>query len=141
MQIKNIQLKSIEAKRYSDRSKHPQKVRIDHNSTVSEISKIKDGQANIDFEYTASFGHLGIIKLGGSLIYINKDAEKIVESWRGSHKMPDEVASKIHTAIMHACVPQAVGIAKDLNMPPPIPLPQVKIGKNPKEGQAGPEIA
>jgi len=42
---------------------------------------------------------------------------------------------------MHACVPEAVGIAKNLGLPPPIPLPQVKIGDNAKKAQAGPEIA
>jgi hypothetical protein len=55
--------------------------------------------------------------------------------------MPNQIASQIHTAVMHTCVPEAVGIAKNLGLPPPIPLPQVKIGGSPKKGQAGPEIA
>jgi hypothetical protein len=57
--------------------------------------------------------------------------------------MPDQTASNIHTAVMHACVPEAVGIAKDLGLPPPIPLPQVRIGADPKKGQSqgGPEVA
>jgi len=55
--------------------------------------------------------------------------------------MPNELASKIHTAVMYACVPEAVGIAKDLGLPPPIPLPQVRLGSNPKQAVAGPEVA
>ena len=35
----------------------------------------------------------------------------------------------------------APGIAKDLGLPPPIPLPQVRLGANSKKGQAGPEVA
>ena len=42
---------------------------------------------------------------------------------------------------MHACVPEAVSIAKDLGLPPPIPLPQVRLGAQSKTGQAGPEVA
>jgi hypothetical protein len=44
---------------------------------------------------------------------------------------------------MHACVPEAVGIAKDLALPPPIPLPQVKLGgsQTTKISQDGPEVA
>ena len=55
--------------------------------------------------------------------------------------MPNEIASHLHTAIMHACVPQAVGIAKDLTLPPPIPLPQVKLGQKPSKAESGPEVA
>ncbi len=137
MKIRNIQLKSIEARRYSDRQNRPQRVRIDHNSTVNQINEIKKGEAKVDFQYTSSFGPVGLIKIEGSLVYIDDEITKFVDDWQNSHKMPDEIASKIHTAVMHACVPEAVGIAKDLGLPPPIPLPQVKIGKNPKQGQAG----
>ena len=55
--------------------------------------------------------------------------------------MPNQVAGHIHTAVMHACVPEAVSIAKDLGLPPPIPLPQVRLGTHPVKGQAGPEFA
>lgn len=137
MKIRNIQLKSIEARRYSDIKNRPQRVRIDHNSTVNQITEIKKGEAQVEFQYTSSFGPVGIIKIEGSLVYLEEEISKFVDNWQNSRKMPDEIASKIHTAVMHACVPEAVGIAKDLGLPPPIPLPQVKIGKNPKKGQAG----
>jgi len=116
-------------------------IQLNHNSTVSHISDIKEKQATIDFQYTASYGPVGMIKLEGSLVYENDDAKKIATEWNDTHKMPNPVASQIHTAVMHACVPEAVGIAKDLGLPPPIPLPQVRLGANPKKGQAGPEIA
>ena len=141
MKIRNIQLKSIEARRYINLNERPGKVRIDHNSSVSQISNKKENQASIDFQYTASYGAVGMIKLEGSLLYENNDAKKITNDWQNTHKMPNDVASRIHTAVMHACVPEAVGIAKDLGLPPPIPLPQVKIGDNPKKAQAGPEVA
>ena len=82
-----------------------------------------------------------MIKLEGSLLYENDDARKITKQWLDTRKMPNELASRIHTAVMHACVPEAVGIAKDLGLPPPIPLPQVRLGSKPTTGQAGPEVA
>jgi len=141
MKIRNMQLKSIEARRYTDRNERPQKVRIDHNSTFTRISYIKDDTAGVDFQYTASYGPVGLVKLEGSLIFEYKDAKKISEGWNETRKMPNELASGLHTAVMHACVPEAVGIAKDLGLPPPIPLPQVKLGDSPKKGTAGPEVA
>ena len=141
MKIKNIQLKSIEARRYINRDERPKQVRIDHNSTISNISTIQDKKSVIDFQYTASFGPVGMIKLEGSLVYEGDDSKKISNEWNKTHKMPNPIASHIHTAVMHACVPEAVSIAKDLGLPPPIPLPQGRLGETPKKGQAGPEIA
>ena len=141
MKIKNIQLKSIEARRYINCDERPKQVRIDHNSTVSQMADLSDNQTTIEFQYTASYGPVGMIKLEGSLLYENDDAKKISKEWKETRKMPNQIAGHIHTAVMHACVPEAVGIAKDLGLPPPIPLPQVKIGQDPKKGQSGPEVA
>ncbi|MCK4995984.1 MAG: hypothetical protein KAR55_03770 [Thermoplasmatales archaeon] len=141
MKIRNIQLKSIEARRYINRNERPKQVRIDHNSTVSLITEVKENEALIDFQYTASYGPVGMIKLEGSLLYENDDAKKISEEWNKTRKMPNQIASQIHTAVMHTCVPEAVGIAKDLGLPPPIPLPQVRLGDSAKKGQAGVEVA
>ena len=141
MKIRNIQLKSIEARRYIGRNERPKQIRIDHNSTISQIYDIKDKQATADFQYTASYGPVGMIKLEGSLIFEDDDAKQISNEWKNTRKMPNQVASQIHTAVMHACVPESVGLAKDLGLPPPIPLPQVKLGTDPKKGQSGPEVA
>ena len=141
MKIKNIQLKTIEARRYISRNERPKQVRIDHNSTVTQFTIEKENNAIIDFQYTASYGPIGMIKLEGSLVYDGDDAKKISKEWNETRKMPNQVAGHIHTAVMHACVPEAVTIAKDLGLPPPIPLPQVRISGDPKKGQVGPEVA
>ena len=136
-----MQLKSIEARRYIDRNEKPRQIRIDHNSTVTQVYHIQGEQATIEFQYTASYGPIGMIKIEGSLIYENEDAKKIANEWNESRKMSNQLASHIHTAVMHTCVPEAVGLAKDLGLPPPIPLPQVRLGSDPKKGQVGPEVA
>jgi len=141
MKIRNLQLKSIEARRFIDRNEKPRQIRIDHNSQVTQIQNKSDNQAIIEFQYTASYGPVGMIKIEGSLLYENHDARRIAKEWLDKRKMPDQTAGQIHTAVMHSCVPEAVGIAKDLGLPPPIPLPQVRLGTNTKKGQMGPEIA
>jgi len=67
----------------------------------------------------------------------------LTKEWQNTRKMPDQFASNIHTAVMQTCVPEAVGIAKDLGLPPPIPLPQVRLGADSKKGQSqsGVEVA
>jgi hypothetical protein len=142
MKIKNIQIKSIEARRYMDRNQKPPQIRIDHNSQISQMNVVKPTTAAIEFQYTASYGAVGVIKIEGSLIYEDDDIKKIAKEWSSTRKMPNQTASHIHTAVMHTCVPEAVGIAKTLGLPPPIPLPQVRLGEQPAKGQmGGPEIA
>lgn len=144
MKIQNIQLKSIEARRYTDITSRPKKVRIDHNSNVSRVEKLeaKDGML-VDFQYTASYGPVGLIKIEGTLQFFGNNVQSLIDEWNDKRKMPNEIAGRIHTAIMHMCVPQAVGIAKDLQLPPPIPLPQVQLGKNKQKASSGlgPEFA
>jgi len=141
MKIRNINLKAIEARRYLKPNERPKKVRIDHNSSFTRVSMDDNNRGSVEFQYTASYGSVGMIKIEGSLLMEHENVKDIVDNWNDSKKMPNEIASHLHTAIMHACVPQAVGIAKDLTLPPPIPLPQVKLGQKPSKAESGPEVA
>ncbi len=143
MKIKQLQLKAIEARRYIEHEEKPRQIRIDHNSTITQVRSTQPDSATVEFQYTASYGPVGMIKIDGSLVFEHEDIKKIVDEWNESRKMPNPIASQIHTAVMHSCVPEAVGIAKDLGLPPPIPLPQVQLGADPKKGGIvnGPEIA
>jgi hypothetical protein len=140
MKIKAITLKAIEARRYIKPNERPKNIRIDHNSSFTHVSYDANNQGTIEFQYTASYSSVGMIKIEGSLVIEHTDIKKIVDDWNASKKMPDQIASHIHTAIMHTCVPQAVGIAKDITLPPPIPLPQVKLGQKPSKAESGPEV-
>ncbi len=137
MRITAIKLKTIEARRYVDPDEKPRQIRIDHNSQITQVTSTTDKALTLEFQYSASYGPIGMIKLEGSLLCEEDDARKIAKEWMDTRKMPDQFASAIHTAVMHACVPEAVGIAKDLGLPPPIPLPQVKLNTSTKPGQTG----
>ncbi len=139
--ITAIKLKTIEARRYVEPDDKPRQIRIDHNSQVNQLISTTDKNLTIEFQYTASYGPIGIIKLEGTLLCEDDDAKKIAKEWLDTRKMPDLFASNIHTAVMHACVPEAVGVAKDLGLPPPIPLPQVKLNTAAKSSQGGMEVA
>jgi hypothetical protein len=141
MRITAIKLKTIEARRYVEPDEKPRQIRIDHNSQVTQVTNTQDKNLILEFQYTASYGAIGMIKLEGSLHCEDDEAKNIAKEWHETRKMPDQFASNIHTAVMHACVPEAVGIAKDLGLPPPIPLPQVKLNTATKSSQGGMEVA
>lgn len=143
MLIKNIKLKSIEARRYAEPDDKPRQIRIDHNSQISQVINNAEKQLLIEFQYTASYGPIGMIKMEGTIVCEDPEAKQLAKEWLDTRKLPDQIASNIHTAVMHTSVPEAVGIAKDLGLPPPIPLPQVRLGTDPKKGQSqsGVEVA
>ncbi len=129
MAIKSFELKAIDAERYSEPGENRENIRIDHNSSVTKIKK-KDNKTNIvDFRFTANYSGIGVIKIEGTLTFSGK-YPNLAKRWSKKNEMPNEVAQEIHTAVINNCIPQAVVIAKDLNLPPPIPLPQVDMADN-----------
>ncbi len=139
MPVKFLEISSIDGKRFTKAGEKIPKVRIDHNSTVTLITESNDREANVQFRFTASYSGVGVIKIEGSLIF-EGDAPAIAQQWATQGNMPDDVASEIHTTIMTNCIPEAVMLARDLRLPPPIPVPQVNIqGKG--KPSTGAEVA
>lgn len=138
MPIRSLQVTSIEARRFSSETEaQPSQVRVDHNSTVTLVKKVAEDQSAVDFRYTASYGSLGIIKLEGQALIQGPEADTLQARWQSEQQMPEDVAGQLHTAVMRTCVPEAVFLARDLQLPPPIPLPQVRFQGEGEQGQGG----
>ena len=141
MPVKAVDLTSIEGRRFTRPNEKIRNVRIDNNSSVTQISELNDSEATIDFRYTANYGGIGIIKIEGSILF-EGDASALAQQWGSKSNMPNEIASEVHTAIMRVCVPEAMLVSRDLKMPPPFPLPQVNIqAKNKRKASSGMEVA
>lgn len=125
MPLLGVVLKTVEARRYQDAAPN-QQVRIDHNSNLVMVEAEADDRLRVDFAYTTSYGPLGMVKVEGSLRIQGPDAKGSAESWAKTRNLPPELAQQVHGAIMSTCIPEAVGLAKTVRMPPPIPLPQVQ---------------
>jgi hypothetical protein len=146
MPIKAFELSTVDGRRFVKPSDRWLNLRVDHNSTVTLISELGDRQASVDFRFTANYhaseAVVGLIQLEGNLLW-EGDAKALVKGWSSNGQMPPDVAQEIHTVIMSNCIPEAVILARELRLPPPIPIPQVNIqpapGKPPK-GRS-PEIA
>ncbi len=95
-----------------------------------------DEDMEVEFAYTTGYGSIGLVKIEGSLAFRGEGAGEAAEEWNKTHNLPPAMAQEVHGAIMAACVPQAVGLAKDLRLPPPIPLPQVRFQEAKKGGTA-----
>ena len=118
---------SIDARRFSKAGEKHTNIRIDHNSSITQITEMNDKEASIEFRFTANYTGIGVIKIEGRLVF-EGDGPMIAQMWATEHKMPDDVANQVHGAIMNNCLPEAVMLARDIRLPPPIPMPQVKVG-------------
>lgn len=143
MTIKNFELKAIDAERYSKSGSKKGNIKINHNSSVIKMEKVDSKTNKVDFRFTANYSGMGKIKIEGNLKIIGK-YPNLAEKWQKENKMPNEVAKEIHTAIINNCIPEAVGLAKNINLPPPIPLPKVNMPdekENTTSSKGGMEVA
>ncbi len=134
----------MEARRFQDSPPGPQ-VRVDHNSNLGLVAKEAPDRMRVEFSYTTSYGPLGVIKLEGVLQFQGPEAGAAADAWAQSRTLPPETAQAVHGAVMASCIPEAVGLAKTLRLPSPIPLPQVQIQSKPaapaKPDRYSPETA
>lgn len=146
MPVTAVAFKSLEARRYQDAVPNTQ-IRIDHNSTITLVARESDDRIRVEFGYTTSYGPLGVIKVEGALHFTGPTAGAAADGWATTRNLPTDVAQQVHSAIMSSAVPEAVGLAKDIRLPPPIPLPQIQFqGQQPaakpaaKDSYGSPEI-
>lgn len=139
MPVTGVEFTAIDAKRFAKPGERVRNVRVDHNSTVTQVEAVDKSNASVEFRFTASYANVGVIKIEGSVHY-RGDAAGLAAMWSQEGKMPTEAAGEIHTAIVSSCLQESVIIAKDLRLPPPIPMPVVNLKSGGKKS-SGVEVA
>ncbi|MCL5874770.1 MAG: hypothetical protein M1161_05480 [Candidatus Thermoplasmatota archaeon] len=125
--IKDLEITSIEGRRYAPIDTRPQEVRIDQNLTIVDVKR-ENEFSRIVYKFTSSFSTLGTISLEGTLLYQGTD--EIDVKWRKDKSLPDNVANEVQTAIFSSSVIETILIARDLRLPPPIPMPTLQKKKD-----------
>lgn len=98
----------------------------------SDLSLGKDNQQGVKFKfnYTSSYEpEIGKVELDGDLLYLttNKEVKEIITGWKKDKKIPQNVMSSVINAVLTKCNLQALISSRDINLPPSIQLPKVKI--------------
>jgi hypothetical protein len=141
MQVKSFEMTGIEAKRFAKQGEKLNNIRIDHNSTVTQITALPDDSAAVDYRFTANYVGLGYVKIEGQMVL--SEASGVVAEWQRQGSMPPEVANLVHNTVVPNCIPTALLIARDLRLPPPVPMPRINVQqpqKKPGES-SGVEVA
>ncbi|MCU0861427.1 MAG: hypothetical protein MUE65_03815, partial [Methanomassiliicoccales archaeon] len=69
---------------------------------------------------------LGFIKIEGQLI-VGGEIEGLLDEWSKKNSMPPEWANMVHNTVVPACIPTALLVARDIRLPPPVPMPHINI--------------
>lgn len=134
MPVKGFELVAIDGKRFFKMGDRLGNLRIDNNGTVTLVTEAGAREAHVDFRFTTNYRAqeevIGLIRIEGRVVF-EGDAKAIAREWSGKGRMPDEIASEVLTVIMNNCIPEATMIARDLRLPPPIPIPPVQVQTQP----------
>jgi methyltransferase-like protein len=110
------------------------KVSINNNVGIKNLEETKlninsDRKAlKLDFEFTSTYEpNIGKMLLTGEVIYLvdKAKAEEAVKNWKKNKKVEKEMMTKVLNNVLAKCNIQALIMSKDMNLPPPIPLPKV----------------
>jgi len=141
MKVTSFETLSIEAKRFTQSSEKVQNVRVDQNSSITEITRVESDTANIGFRFMVNYSNRGYIKIEGAMV-VNGDIEPLIKEWSKTASMPVEEANIVHNVIVSNCIPAALLVSRDVKLPPPFPLPRVNIQKkSSKQHVGGIEVA
>jgi hypothetical protein len=143
MQLAGFETSTIEAKRFSRAGEHLANIRIDHNSTVTQINRVSPNTATVEFRFTINYVGMGYIKIEGSVL-LEGEVDALMSEWSATGSMPNETANIVHNVIVSNCIPSALLIARDIRLPPPFPLPRINIEKKAPpapRSASGPEFA
>ena len=102
-----------------------------------ELSIASKDQIGIKLSFEFSSKHepnLGAITINANVLVLEpkEEGEKILKEWEKNKKLQDDFLKQTFTFTLRKCSVKALMLAEDLNLPSPVPLPQVKIG-NAKE--------
>ncbi len=115
---------------------------VKNNVTIKDISQKelsygdekKDG-LKFAFEYAAVYSpDIGNITIHGNILYLasNKKSKEILKTWEKDKKLTKEIAPEILNTILMRCSIKTLNLAQEVNLPPNISLPALKV-KNPDD--------
>lgn len=112
------------------------KININSNVKIEDVAKAsltmgssKQDVLRFSFEFRVVYEpDIGEILIKGDVLDLQKDAktvENVETEWKKNKKIPKEIRNTILNHILNKCNIQAILMSKDINFPPPVPMPKV----------------
>lgn len=119
------------------------KVNIKNNASIKNVEKAtltlgasKQAGLKFTFEFTVDYEpNLGKILIEGEVLDLQNDekiVDKAVEDWKKNKKVEQGLMTNLLNSVLSKSNIQALLLSKEINLPPPVPLP--KVGSNMTQG-------
>jgi len=98
-------------------------------STDLSLGTSKDKALKFGFEFTSEYTPvIGHIMLTGELLYMSDSSsqDEILKNWKKNKSVPKDTMNEILNIILMRCNVEALILSRDVNLPPPIPLPKIQ---------------
>ena len=115
------------------------KVSVNNNVMVKDVEKTdltfgasKQDVLKFTFEFKASYEpKIATLTFEGTVTYFDKPAivDELIKNWKKDKKIPPDIMSPILNSILTKCNVEALLLSREVNLPPPIPLPRVKVNQ------------
>ena len=113
------------------------KINISNNVSIKNVDRTdlflgaaKQEGLKLSFVFTSKYDpKIGDIKLEGDVLYLD-DAKKVkdlIASWKKDKKLTTQVTEDVLNTVLQKCNIQALILAKEVNLPSPIPMPKVNV--------------
>lgn len=113
------------------------KVTVNNNVAIQDVEQSdvaigasKQSALKFRFEFTANYEpKIATMVLNGTLTFFEtpEKASNIVKSWKKDKNVPKEVMSSVLNTILARSNVEAMVLSREVNLPPPIPLPKVNM--------------
>ena len=113
------------------------KLSIKTNAAVKNVEKQelslgdkKQEALRFTFEFSAIYEpNMASIYLEGEVLWVDKTEaiESALKGWKKDKSLPAEIKTPILNAVLSRSSVEALILSREINLPPPIPLPKVEI--------------
>ena len=114
-------------------------INVSNNISIKEVKKAKLNMGKskrtgleINFQFLSKYNpEIGKIELHGKVVMMEKEdkIKKVLEVWEEKKSLPRDIVENLYNSILRKCNVQAIVMSRDIQLPPPIPMPKVKKGK------------
>ena len=132
----NVAVASISAERFWDFRKPVPPIQIGTNINMVSVNRKGDGTLEVPFVLTINYNPaIAQISLKGSAYVTGDKAEldKVAKDYENKKPPPPVIVQSISNVVFI----ESVLISRTLNIPPPIPLPQIPAVKQPSSKPEG----
>jgi len=132
----NVAIANISAERFLDIRKPIPPIQISTNINLVGVEREADGSLEVPFVLTIAYNpSIAQISLKGNAHVTGEknEIDKIVEDYENRKPPPAVIIQSISNVVFI----ESVLISRTLNIPPPIPLPQITESKPPKTKPEG----